>query len=140
MVMLSLQLNINPKNGRELSVLISERIFEKLNDIGMTQKEFCRRTGILQSTVSEWKKRHTNPSSDKIMVICSVLDVSPEWLLSGTEVKSGYRNQVDWYVLDKESEAGLIVTAYNKLDAKSRARVAGYLDALCEVSEEEKKE
>ena len=48
----------------------------------MTQKEFAELTGIKQSTISEWKKNHTNPTSDKIMSICNVLDVSPEWLLS----------------------------------------------------------
>ena len=66
---------------------ISERIFEKLAQMGMTQKQFSESTGILQSTISEWKKKKTNPTSEKIMVICKVLDVTPEWLLSGIEKK-----------------------------------------------------
>ena len=53
---------------------ISERIFEKIDELSMTQKEFSQKTGILQSTISEWKKKKTNPSSDKIMIICQVLD------------------------------------------------------------------
>ena len=44
---------------------------------------------IRQSTISEWKKNHTNPSSEKIMVICNVLGVTPEWLLSGTDTDGG---------------------------------------------------
>ena len=66
-------------------MIISERIFDKLRRISMTQKEFSDRTGIKQNTISEWKKRKTNPSSDKIMSICEVLKVTPEWLLSGIE-------------------------------------------------------
>ena len=35
---------------------ISERIFERLRQLDMTQKEFAEETGIKQSTISEWKK------------------------------------------------------------------------------------
>lgn len=66
---------------------ISDRVFEKLAKSGMTQKKFSEETGINQSTISEWKKNHTNPTSDKIMSICNVLDVSPEWLLSAYGVR-----------------------------------------------------
>ena len=49
---------------------ISERIFERLRQLSMTQKEFAEAAGIQQSTISEWKKNKTNPSSDKILAIC----------------------------------------------------------------------
>jgi transcriptional regulator with XRE-family HTH domain len=39
---------------------ISERISERLKQLSMTQKEFAEKTGILQSTISEWKKNKTN--------------------------------------------------------------------------------
>ena len=64
---------------------ISNRIFERLRQIHMSQKQFSIETGISQSTISEWKSKKTNPTSEKIMQICAVLDVTPEWLLSGTE-------------------------------------------------------
>ena len=111
---------------------ISDRIFEKMSEMKMTQKEFSERTGILQSTISEWKKRHTNPSADKIMVICSVLEVSPEWLLSGTDTKEGYRNRMDWFVINRDSEIGQIIEAYSKMDPKLKQRLLGYLQALSE--------
>ena len=56
---------------------VSDRIFMKMEELSMTQKEFSEKTGILQSTISEWKKRKTNPLSDKIMPICEVLGVTP---------------------------------------------------------------
>ena len=98
---------------------ISERIFERLNEMHLSQKNFSEKTGIRQSTISEWKAKKTNPSSDKIMIICEVLEVSPEWLLSGTETKGTYRNQVDRFVID-----------INRMSSKERARVQGYIDAM----------
>ncbi|XME02315.1 helix-turn-helix domain-containing protein [Lachnospiraceae bacterium C1.1] len=60
---------------------ISERIFERLAQLSMTQKKFSEKTGIQPSTISEWKKNKTNPSSEKIMPICEALGVTPYWLL-----------------------------------------------------------
>lgn len=109
---------------------IGDRIFDRLRELDMTQKEFSEKTSIQQSTISEWKKKHTNPSADKIMVICRALDVTPEWLLSGVDVKEGYRNPIDWYIIEKDSEPGLLVSSYNEMDAVRRARLMGYADAL----------
>ena len=39
---------------------ISERIFELLDKRGMSQKEFSEKTGIAQSSISDWKKKKTN--------------------------------------------------------------------------------
>ena len=46
---------------------ISERILKVLKDRNMTQAEFAKQVGIATSTISEWKKRKTNPTADKIM-------------------------------------------------------------------------
>ena len=109
---------------------ISERIFDRLRELSMSQKEFAEKTSIRQSTISEWKKKHTNPSADKIMIICRVLGVTPEWLLSGVDVKEGYRNPIDWYIIEKDSEPGILVSSYNDMDFACRARLMGYVEAL----------
>ena len=41
---------------------ISGKIFELIREKGMTQKEFGKRTGIPQSTISDWKSKKLNPS------------------------------------------------------------------------------
>lgn len=56
---------------------ISERIFELLEQRGMSQKEFSEKTGIAQSNMNDWKRKKTNPVSEKILIICNVLDVTP---------------------------------------------------------------
>ena len=63
---------------------ISEKIFLLMEKKGMNQFEFSKKTGITQSTISDWKRKKSNPSSDKIMKICEVLEVSPEELLRDT--------------------------------------------------------
>ena len=43
----------------------------------MSQKEFSIITGIATTTISDWRKKNTNPGSDKILLICAALDVAP---------------------------------------------------------------
>ena len=38
---------------------ISDRIFELLKERGMSQKEFAEKTGIAESTISDWKRKKT---------------------------------------------------------------------------------
>lgn len=109
---------------------ISERIFERLTQLSMSQKEFSKKTGILQSTISEWKKNKTNPSSDKILAICKILDVSPEWLLSGVDPAASRGKNHEYYVVDVDTDSGKLLTEYNKLDKSQRDRILGYVEAF----------
>ena len=104
---------------------IGDRIFERLGEIGMTQKEFSEKTGISQSTISEWKSKRTNPTSEKIMIICDTLNVTPEWILSGSSKTGNRGNELPWYVIDRSTELGRLVSQYRELDEKQRARVMG---------------
>lgn len=112
-------------------MLISERIYRYLEEKKMTQIEFSQKTGISQSTISDWRRKGTNPSADKIMIICEVLDVSPYELLSGTENKKlkEYK-QMDYVVIDKKSKEYVLIEAYQQLDFDSQKRLEGYLKAL----------
>ena len=104
----------------------------------MTQKEFAAKAGIKESTISEWKKKGTNPSSDKILAICRALDVSPEWLLSGVDpAESRGKNQV-YYVVDVNTESGILLEEFNKLDKSQRDRILGYVEALSTLQKDEK--
>ena len=113
---------------------ISERIFEKLAQMHMTQKQFSEETGILQSTISEWKKKKTNPVSDKVLIICEVLGVTPYELLSGAEHIGERSRESNTYVVDKQTELGFLIESYQNLDSDSQKRLLGYLAALNEVA------
>ena len=64
---------------------ISEKIFEIMEEKSISQKEFSKITGIAQSVVSDWKRKGTNPSANKIMIISKALKVSPKKLLVDEE-------------------------------------------------------
>ena len=48
-------------------MIISQKIFSLLEQRGMSQKEFSARAEISPSTISDWKRKKTNPSADKII-------------------------------------------------------------------------
>lgn len=114
---------------------ISERIFSLLEERGMSQKEFSERTGIAQSTISDWKRKKTNPVSEKILIICKVLDVTPYELLSATEGVGKRSNESEIIVLEKTSEAGRVMVEYLGMNEKQQQRLLGYMKALKEITE-----
>ena len=115
---------------------VGERIFIRLEELHMSQKEFSEKTGISQSTISEWKTKKTNPATDKIMIICQVLYVTPVWLLSGIDREGNRGNEPNFIVIDKDTEIGKLVMDYNRLPRDFRARLLGYAYALSQMSEE----
>ena len=109
---------------------ISDRIFERLNALGMSQKVFSELTGVKPSTISEWKTKGKNPSSEKILPICRALNVTPEWLLSGVD-KAGNRGcDQEYLVTDKSSEIGIMIEQYKSLDINARSHIMGYMAAF----------
>ena len=102
----------------------------------MSQKKFAQETGIAESTISDWKKKKTNPVSDKILIICEVLGVTPYELLSGAE-HIGQRSRENMtYVIDKGTELGILVESYQQLDENMQRKVLGYMEALRELQGE----
>ena len=111
---------------------VRDRIFDKLDKMNMTQKEFSERTGIPQTTISDWRKKHTNPAAEKIMVICKVLNVTPEWLLSGVQQEQTRSKPMEWYAIDADTDSGRIITAFNSMDTNLQQRLLGYAEALAD--------
>ena len=109
---------------------VSERIFELIKERGYTQKEFSKKTGIAESTISDWKKKGTNPVSDKILMICEVLEVSPYFLLSGAENKGERSRENRTPVVTGTSDTGELMACYEALDAAGRKEALKYLKKL----------
>ena len=105
-------------------MMISERIFRILKEKRISQKYFSEQTGIAQSTISDWKRKKTNPASDKILAICDVLELTPYELLEGAE---GEREQKRDYIM---IDAYTLLEQFRCLDTKDRGRLLGYAQAL----------
>ncbi len=109
---------------------ISERIFCILKERSMSQKEFGKKTGIAESTISDWKKKGTNPVSDKVLIISEVLGISPMELLSGVEARGNRSNKSDIIVINKSSTEGRLLDRYLNMNSKERDMVNGYIKAI----------
>lgn len=108
-------------------MLISDRIFEIIKERNMTQKAFSERTGIPQTTISDWKGKRLNPSSDKIMVICDALDVTPYELLGGIETKGGKRTLM---TLESGSEEYMLVETFRSMPEEQKKRLMSYIEVI----------
>ena len=62
---------------------INQRLFAIMERKHISIPELGRMTGISRQTIYDWKKKETNPSADKIMVLCEALEITPEELLVG---------------------------------------------------------
>ena len=111
-----------------VNMTISEKIFCILSEKELSQKEFSEKTGISQSTISDWKRKGTNPAADKIMAICDALNISVYQLLDGN--RNNDENELDYVILSKESEEYLFLEKFQDLDKNAKQRLKGYMEAL----------
>lgn len=112
-------------------MIVSEKIFSLLQEKGMSQKEFSERTGISQSTISDWKRKKTNPSVDKVLKICEVLQISPYELLDEEESLEDEGSVSYDIVLSRDEK--MIVECYRNFASAQRERLLGYLNALKDI-------
>jgi transcriptional regulator with XRE-family HTH domain len=117
----------------EMSMTISERIIKVLKERNMTQAEFAKQVGIATSTISEWKKKKTNPTVEKIMDICNVLQITPEQLLTG----KGIEDEDEIATAMPESRFTpqdiRIVEDYHGLKEEQQKRLLAYMEALKKI-------
>ena len=75
-----------------------------------------------------------NPSADKIMIICEVLEISPYELLLDTDSKNpGEHRQTEYVVINRKSKEYELIRMYEKLDSNAQKRLEGYMHALGEL-------
>ena len=116
--------------ARLKNMTISEKIFALLERKQLSQKEFSEKTEISQSTISDWKRKRTNPSSDKILKICEVLQVSPYKLLAEDDSVSPEIASDHNIILNKDEI--ILLENYRNFSSRQKERLLGYLEALRE--------
>jgi transcriptional regulator with XRE-family HTH domain len=78
------------------------------------------------STVSGWREKNRNPSSDLIVRICEFLDVSYEYLLTGTD---STQNTIKLSANDKE-----LLELFHQLSERQQLKLIGYVERMTEES------
>ena len=113
--------------SEEQKMTISERIFKLIEEREITQNDFSKATGIAQSSISDWKRKKTNPSADKIMIICKVLKVTPYELLQDTAQSV---EELDYRVVTKGTKEYNLLLEMESLEKSQKERLLGYIEAL----------
>ena len=108
---------------------IYERIFDRLEELHMSQIELSRRTSIATSTISDWRKKKINPQADKLVSICKALDMSLVDLLCDEE-DADQLTQTD-YIHDEKH----IIELFRNSDYETKRRLLKYFE-LIEICEE----
>ncbi|MBQ9504330.1 MAG: helix-turn-helix transcriptional regulator [Lachnospiraceae bacterium] len=108
---------------------VSDRIYKLMEARGLTQTEFCKRTGIPQSTVSEWRRKKLNPSIDRILSICDVLEVSPYELLQD-DSKHSLTHEVNYVVVSEGTPGYELLIEFRELTSLQQSRVMAYIQGI----------
>lgn len=105
---------------------ISERLFKIMEERNISIPELGRMTGISRFTINDWHKKKTNPGSDKIMIICEALNISPEELLIG-ECEGDRKTDRSFSEKDFEK---WIIDECNDLSDDKKKRIMAYINML----------
>ena len=121
-------------------MIISERIFKILKEKNMSQNAFAKQVGLASSTISDWKTKKTNPSADKIMDICRVLEVTPEQLLTGKGIDEDFVDEMGKVkAATRISQADMrIIQDIHGMKKEQRNRLMKYIEALKQIEDLEK--
>jgi transcriptional regulator with XRE-family HTH domain len=85
-----------------MSIQFINRLKSVMKERKITQTELAKRTGIRQSSISDWLNDRYEPKQDKVYIIAKALNVSPAWLL-GYDENIPTNEQSSNYYLDAET-------------------------------------
>ena len=121
-----------------MSIQFINRLKSIMSERKITQSELSKRTGIRQSSISDWLNGRYEPKQDKIYLIAQALGVSPSWLLGYDEPTS---NQTEGYYVDPETaefaeylrtrpEARLLFSASRGISKEDMEKAVEYIELL----------
>lgn len=121
-----------------MSIQFINRLKNIMKERKITQTELAKRTGIRQSSISDWLNDRYEPKQDKVYIIAKALNVSPAWLLGYDEPST---NQTEGYYLDPETaefaeylrtrpEARLLFSASRGISKEDMEKAVEYIELL----------
>jgi transcriptional regulator with XRE-family HTH domain len=80
---------------------MSQRIFDKRKELGLTMEELGEKSGVSKSTINKWEKGQIGSiKSQNITALANALSVSPLWLM-GIEDDTTYSDNLVSYLTPK---------------------------------------
>ena len=113
---------------------VSQKIFEIMKENNITQAQLSKGTGISPSTISDWKKKNTSPSSDKISVIADFLEIPVADLLgpdtcdvvssgSNNNIQNGNNNNIAITNCDYDINEKKLIEKFRELDYEEQIKL-----------------
>jgi transcriptional regulator with XRE-family HTH domain len=63
---------------------------------GLSQSVFAAQLNVKQTTYSAWERGRMEPTASMIVLICSRLNISADWLLGITDTRGGTETNTAW--------------------------------------------
>lgn len=99
-----------------------ERIKEILSYYKLSQAEFCRRTGLTSSALSNYLNGDREPRQDKVAAISDAFDLNPAWVM-GYDVPMKRK-------LDSTEDMLTVYRMFCELKAEDQAIVKNQIEFL----------
>lgn len=98
-----------------MELTFGEKIRDSRKAKGFTQKELAEKIGAKHNSISDWENNKNKPDPDTIELLCGVLDITPNYLLT--------QSSSDFSPIEK-----LIIKKYRNLDEIGKEHVNTILD------------
>ncbi|MFA6807776.1 MAG: helix-turn-helix transcriptional regulator [Eubacteriales bacterium] len=118
-----------------------KRLKDSVKNSSYTQKQIAEILNINQDTFSNYVKEVYYPKADTLFELCNILDISPDWFLSGQGMPR-YRYDMDGSIDSYKSFEDLndyekeLIFNYRLLTEREQGRVDQFVYSAIEVSEE----
>ena len=106
----------------EIKQSFKDRLNKALSLRDMRAKDLCARTGLSESTVSQYRTGYAEPKTDKLALIATALNVNPTWLM-GLDVP------IELHIATRElsNEELDLINAYNASSSEIQEAVRSIL-------------
>lgn len=122
--------------GKEVIMLLSDRIKEVRKLSGLTAEQFGARIGVSKAGISRMENGRNGTTDQTIMSICREFNVNEEWLRTGTGPMLDDSKPSILARLSEEKQLTpreqAIVSAFIDLPPQDRAAIMRYMDSLVE--------
>ena len=113
----------------EVTTTFSSRLDEALAIRQLKPVDLSKRTGISESTISQYRSGYAKPKQDKLSLISDALNVSPAWLM-GLNVPMSINN-VDLVITAEDSGIQFVIENM-KRDSSFYDKILSYAKYIAE--------
>lgn len=111
------------------------RLIEAMDLREMKSVDLCNKTGIRDSTISQYRSGYAEPKTDKLNIIAKALDVNPVWLMGldvPMEIEAPKTKENASALADIMKDARLleVVKKIMKMSAEKKEALYQYIDFL----------